>query len=232
MYNQNHSKNQLIEPGGLLMFSAKRLGSDDIESHCAWDDPVAMVKRSHEIYSQADYLIHYNGCSFDNKVFGTAWAEQGLGPAAPWRDIDLIKTVRKNFQLPFKSLAYVVEWLGLDHKTDPGGMDTWREILRPTSAEAQREAQQRMVAYCENDVRITEQAFEKLRPWVAGMNFPLSGSWDDEPACTRCGSVNIHARGWAYTTAAKYRRYQCQDCKGWMRAKRSESMVNAELRNV
>lgn len=231
--DQNVGLSQVIKPGGLMMFAAQKHGSKKIEAHAQWNGYEAMVKRSHEIYDAADYIVTYNGVRFDNKHLRAAWAELGLTPPSPWRDIDLFKTVGK-FNWPSRKLAFVCERLGLDLKSDPGGFETWVQILRGDGDE-QRRAQRRMIKYCKNDVLITTQLFGRLLPWVDGLNLPLhTDSMDDAGAvsCTRCGSPQVHRRGWAYTTTLRYQRYRCMQCGGWMKHRRSEPLSNADLRNA
>lgn len=233
--DQNVGLSQIIRPGGLMMFAAQRHGSKRVEAHCEWDGYEQMVTRAHEIYDQADYIVTYNGASFDNKHLRAAWAELGLTPPSPWRDLDLYRTVKK-FNWPSRKLAFVCQQLGLDHKTDPGGFETWVDILQGDEL-AQRRARNRMKRYCVNDVKITTQLFDRLLPWVDGMNIPLmTDAADDmgEPQeCTRCASTDIHSRGWFYTTTLRYRRYRCNGCGGWMRSRRCEPLMNtAMLRNA
>ena len=234
--DQQIGLSQVIRPAGLLMFAAQRHGSKKVEAHTEWDGYEAMVARSHEIYDQADYIVTYNGARFDNSWLRAVWAEAGLTPPSPWRDVDLYRTVRK-FNWPSRKLAFVCQQLGLDLKTDPGGFATWDHILRGTP-EQQSKARNRMVKYCRNDVRITTQLYDRLLPWVDGLNVPLfnSGGTDTGTSlvgasCTRCGGTTIHSKGWAYTTTTRYRRYQCKGCGGWMRAAKSEPVVSAVLRN-
>lgn len=234
--DQNVGINQIIRPGGLLMFAAQRHGSKAIEAHAEWDGWEAMVNRSHEIYDRADYIVTFNGARFDNKHLRAAWVEVGLSPPSPWRDIDLYKTVGK-FNWPSRKLSFVCAQLGLDHKTDPGGFETWDRILRGT--DLQREAaQKKMVKYCRNDVKITSALYNRLLPWIDGLNLPLvsggegSDGSTEEVSCTRCGGTEIQNRGWAYTTTTRYRRYCCMTCGGWMRSRKSEPVANAELRNA
>ena len=228
---------QIIRPGGLLMFAAQRVDGKKIESHAEWDGYEAMVRRSHEIYDAADYIVTFNGARFDNKHLRAAWAEQGLAPPSPWRDIDLYKTVGK-FQWPSRKLAFVCQQLGLDLKSDPGGFDTWVQILKGEDEAKKLQAQRRMKKYCVNDVRITTQLFHRLLPWIDGLNIPLysvgneSDTSEGEARCTRCGGTSIQQRGWAYTTTYRYKRYRCMDCGGWMKDKKSEPFANADLRNV
>jgi hypothetical protein len=148
----------------------------------------------------------------------------------------LYRTVRK-FNWPSRKLAFVCQQLGLDLKTDPGGFATWDHILRGTP-EQQVKARNRMVKYCKNDVLITTQLYNRLLPWIDGLNVPLfdsggndTGTSQGAAKCTRCGGSKIHSRGWAYTTTTRYRRFQCKGCGGWMRAAKSEPVVSAVLRN-
>lgn len=234
--DQNIGINQIIRPGGLLMFAAQKHGNKTVEARTEWDGYEDMVGRAWEIYDAADYIVTYNGARFDNKHLRAAWAELGMAPPSPWRDVDLFKTVGK-FNWPSRKLAFVCQKLGVDHKTDPGGFETWDHILRGTEAQQIR-ARRRMVKYCKNDVFITTQLFHRLLPWIDGLNVPLiSGGNDgdtsgDEATCTRCGGTSIQQRGWAYTTTYRYKRYRCMGCGGWMRDKRSEPTPNAELRNA
>ena len=44
----------------------------------------------------------------------------------------------------------------------------------------------------------------------------------EELLCVKCGSDDLHPRGWAYTKTGKYRRYRCSSCGGWNRGRFSE----------
>lgn len=223
LHDQNVGLSQIIRPAGLLMFAAQRHGSSKVESHTEWDGYEAMVQRAWDIYDAADYIVTYNGARFDNSWLRAVWAEAGLTPPSPWRDIDLYRTVRK-FNWPSRKLAFVCQQLGLDLKGDPGGFETWDHILRGDEAQQAR-ARKRMVKYCRNDVIITTQLFDRLLPWIDGLNIPLVTDCEHQ-ACTRCNSTNLHQRGWAYTTTYRYKRYRCMDCGGWMRNRKSEPAPN------
>lgn len=227
---------QVIRPAGLLMFAAQKHGSSKVEAWTEWGGYQEMVARSHEIYDAADYIVTYNGARFDNSWLRAVWAEAGLAPPSPWRDIDLYRTVRK-FNWPSRKLAFVCQQLGLDLKTDPGGFATWDHILRGTP-EQQAKARNRMVKYCRNDVKITTQLYTRLLPWIDGLNVPMfdsggsgTATGQESARCTRCGGSAIQSRGWAYTTTYRYKRFHCQGCGGWMRAAKSEPLATA-LRNA
>lgn len=229
LYKTSIGPHQIVEPGGMLCFAAQRVGASKVEAHAMWSGHEEMVRRLFDIMDEADYLVGYNLDKFDNRKVNAAFAEYGLGKPSPYRSVDLYKTVKKNFDLPSYRLAYVSKWLGLEGKADDGGFDTWLGCL-----DGDELAQRRMLRYNRQDVRVTTQVFEKLLPWISGLNVPLYDG-DEEAGdlkCTRCGGTDIQSRGWAYTTTYRYRRYQCQGCKGWMRDRKSEPTPNAELRSV
>lgn len=230
LWDQNVGINQIVETQDILCFAATKIGSNRIESHAAWDGYGDMVSRLHAIMDEADYLVGYNHINYDNKHVRAAFVRNGLTPPSPSRNIDLMRVVKKNFKFQSNKLAHVCEQLGLSLKTDPGGFNTWRQILAGGEAE-RAAAQRRMVRYCRNDTKITAELYEKLLPWIDGLNVPMFSD-DDAVVCTRCGHDTVHSRGYAYTTTYRYRRYQCVKCEGWMRAKNCEPLVNAELRNA
>lgn len=233
LFDQTIGINQIVKESDILCFAATEIGSGKVESFTAWDSYENMLQKLWDMMDSADYLAGYNQIGFDDKHVKAAFVKAGLKPPSPYRSVDLLRVVKKNFRFPSNKLAYVCDVLGLDLKSDPGGFNTWKHILGPESPERVK-AQNRMRDYCEQDVRVTAQLFDRLLPWVDGLNVPLSSGGDDfAPACTRCGSGNLHHRGWAYTTSYRYKRMVCVDCGGWMRSAQSDVLPNKELlRNV
>jgi hypothetical protein len=233
LWDQNIGINQIVQPQDILCFAAHKIGSNKIETAAAWDGYENMVSRLHQIMDSADYIVGYNNVSFDNKHVRAAFVKAGLEPPSPHRDIDLLRVVRKQFKFPSHKLDYVCRALGLDVKVETGGMDLWTKCLG-----GDQKAQRKMLKYNRQDVRITTQLYQRLLPWIPGLNVPLysvgteSDTSQGEAKCTRCGGTNIHQRGWAYATTYRYKRYRCVDCGGWMRDKKSEPTPNTELRNV
>ena len=233
LWDQNIGINQIITPQDILCFAAHEVGTKKVEAHAVWDGRDTMLERLHALMDGADYLVGYNHAGFDNKHVRAQFVAAGMEPPAPHRDIDLLRVVKKQFRFPSHKLDYVCRALGLDVKVSTGGMDLWTACMN-----GDPKARRKMLAYNRQDVKITTQLFQRLLPWIDGLNVPLFDSGgndtDTDPAsakCTRCGGQQIQSRGWAYTTTTRYRRYQCQDCRGWMRAAKSEPVVSAVLRN-
>lgn len=82
------------------------------------------------------------------------------------------------------------------------------------------------------DVLLTEELFERFKPWT-GINYAIYENEDVAvPRCTKCGSENLEKRGYFYTTSFSYQRYRCKEdgCGSWSRGKRS--VYSTELRPV
>lgn len=219
---------QLIEPARIICFAWRWHGEKKTNFSSEWDDSYSgMVKKLHNLFSSADVVAGFNSNSFDNKHANAAFLLEGLAPPSPYKQVDLYREARKHFALPSRKLDYIVQELGIGAKTPHSGMNLWNEVVRPSSDESGAKNRALMRTYCENDVDLTVELYDRLLPWLTpGVCAGLMS--EDELACTNCGSVEVHRRGWAYTTAGRYRRFQCQSCLRWLRSARSDRV--SELR--
>lgn len=75
-----------------------------------------------------------------------------------------------------------------------------------------------MEEYNVHDVVILEKVYLKLLPWIP--NHPNHGLYKDvADVCPNCGGNHLERRGYAYTGAGKYQRFQCKGCGTWSRSK-------------
>ncbi|WP_307787530.1 ribonuclease H-like domain-containing protein [Mycolicibacterium sp. S2-37] len=219
----------------ILCFAAKWDDDEDVMFHAAWDDDDTaaydtMIREAWTLYDQADIVVGWNSTRFDNQHFQAAFGRLGLGPPSPYKSLDLMQVAKKNFKAGEMSLKldwFSRMWLG-DRKTSHGGADLWHDIRYGTRAE-KRAAQKVMQEYNIHDVELTEQLFEKFKPWT-GINYAIydSDADDGEMRCTKCASTNLQKRGMFFTTAFAYQRYRCNDCGSWSRGKRM--VYSTELR--
>ena len=222
--------NQIIEPAGIICFAWRWLGEDKTRFSSEWDSSGhdGMIRKLHDLFNEADVVAGYNSAGFDNKHANAEFLTAGLAPPAPYRQIDLYREVRRNFNFPSRKLDYICTRLGLGSKVAHSGMGLWNEVLRPSSVAAGKAAKSKMREYCMTDVDLTVDLYRILEPWLTpGVNAALFVD-DDMPRCSNCGSAELQRRGWAYTTHLRYRRYQCNQCLRWLRSKRSEKV--AEMR--
>ena len=224
--------NQIIEPAGIICFAWRWLGEEKTHFISEWDSGgyEGMIRKLHSLMDEADVVAGYNSQGFDNKHANAAFLLSNLAPPSPYKQVDLYREVRRNFNLPSRKLDYICTQLGLGSKVSHSGMSLWNEVVRPSSVKAGKEARATMKRYCMADVDLTVDLYRILEPWLTpGVNAGLFTD-EDEPVCTNCGSADLQRRGWAYTTHLRYRRFRCNGCSRWLRSKRSERV--AELRPV
>jgi hypothetical protein len=224
LWNQNVGLNQLIESTEMLCFSAKWLGKEEIGFSSVYGDgKETMVHAAHMLLDMADVVMHFNGKSFDVPHLNREFLLAGLKPPSPYRQIDLLLAIRKQFRFPSNKLAYVSKALGLAGKVEHEGHVLWVKCLAGDS-----EAWARMETYNRQDVQLLEELYEHLQPWIPG--HPSHGSFTGEDVCPACGSANLAKQGHAYTQMSRFQRYRCGDCGKWSRSnKRDQSTGITEV---
>ena len=213
LFNQTIGITQIRKPGSLLCFAAKWLDrprDEVIFDSINQSTPRHVARHLHSLYSDADIIIGYNSIAFDTKVVNKEFLMHGLPPPAPFKQIDLLKTMRQRFRFASNKLDFVTQQMKIGAKTHHQGHGLW------TLCEAgDQEAWALMEKYNRQDVVLTEDLYLKLRPWVVG--HPNLNNFADTqtPACSSCGSADLQSRGFARTLTQTYRRYQCKGCGTW-----------------
>lgn len=212
LYDQRFGLNQVVDQTRMLCFAASWVGEKKVHFYSVHHDgEEAMVKAAHDLLSEADAALHYNGVSFDTKHLNTEFFRAGLGPPEPFAEIDLMRTVKRKFNLTSNKLDNVaVELLGLKGKLQTGGFDLWLGCMS-----GDEKAWRKMKRYNVQDVVLLEQAYERFLPWIP--NHPNRRLYNDGAGCPRCGAPEdqLQSRGYRTTGVSKLRNLQCQSCKGW-----------------
>lgn len=207
LFDENISIDQLISPSAPICFSAKFLGEKEVRFYSDWEHGhEEMVKKAHELISEADAIVTYNGDKFDLPKLRGEFLLQGLTPPPPVTSIDIYKAVRK---LGFQSnrLAFIGPFLKVGAKVKNEGFSLWSKVLDGDEA-----ARKRMKTYCIGDTKLTERVYELLRPYIH--NHPHLGDTSGQ-ACGACGSLHLQKRGQRRTKSFLIQRLQCQDCGSW-----------------
>lgn len=216
VWDQNVAMNQIIKPGYILSFAAKWLDEKAIyyRDLVTYGQDV-MLGEIHDMLSEADIVISYNGKKFDIPTLNREFLLLGMNPPANYKQIDLLPIVRRQFKFPHNKLDYVAQALGLGGKLKHAGFDMWIGCMKGDVA-----SWDMMKEYNREDVQITERLYNRIRPWIN--NHPNVGLHEDkEHVCPICGGIHVQKRGFTYTSAGKYQRYQCNDCGGWSRDKKT-----------
>lgn len=219
---------QLQAPTEVLCWAAKWLGEDEIMFAASWQrgGRAGMVRKMHKLLDEADAVVHFNGKHFDVPHMNREFALLGMWPPSPFKQIDLMLAVRKNFNFASNKLAHVAPQLGCEGKAETGGHELWVGVMA-----GNREAKRTMEEYNRQDVCVTEQVYGKLLPWLTG--HPNRRLYDGGSGCPRCGGAHLQRRGFAFTQAGKFVKYQCMDCGTYHRETKrvhgdtlSEAVIN------
>lgn len=214
LFDQTVSLSQLRESTRVIAFAAKWLDAPEVMFYSDFHDGHRdMILAAHALLGIADIVVHYNGTSFDIPHLNREFVEAGYDPPSPFKQVDLLRVVKKNFRFASNKLQHVSVQLGLEGKQEHEGHTLWVRCMA-----GEPEAWEEMRVYNVQDVRLTEKVYLRLLPWIS--NHPHMGLYVDEsrPVCNRCGGTRLQKRGTAYTTLGAYQRYQCQGCGGWSRS--------------
>lgn len=216
LWQQNVGLPQIIDSGYVLCWAAKWLGEDEVYFSSVYHDgPKQMLKSIHKMLDEADAVVHYNGTKFDIPTLNKEFLLYNLKPPAPYKQIDLLKTARSQFKFPSNKLDYIAQALDLGKKVKHIGHELWIQCMANND-----EAWKMMEDYNKNDVVLLEKVYYKLLPWIKGhANYSLYSG--NSLVCPNCGGSEYHKRGFSYTSACKYQRYQCTSCGGWFRDTKS-----------
>lgn len=213
VYDENVSPDQMIDPGGLLCFSAMWEGSNEVIFSSEWEDGhQGMVEKLHSLFMEADAVVTYNGDRYDNKKALGEFVLAGLSPPPPITSIDLLKAVKK-MGFAMNRLAFIGPLLKVGSKVKHEGFDLWRKVI-----EGDESARKRMQKYCIQDTKLLVKLYKKIKPFIA--NHPHLGTTKAE--CGACGSNNTQSRGYRRTKNFKIQRVQCQSCGSWFDGTRSK----------
>ena len=198
---------QITTPTEILCWSAKWGNEREIMFYSHRDKD--MVHTMWDLLDEADAVVHYNGTAFDMKHLNREFVLEGLPPPSHYHQIDLLKTVRKNFKLASNKLDWVVKYFGLGGKVKHAGIELWYGCM----ANDQRDWKI-MERYNKQDVKLLPRLYKFLLPWIS--NHPNLGMWvvnPSKPTCPRCASTDLVKKGTQHNTkVASYDRYRCNKC--------------------
>lgn len=221
LYDQSPtSLEQLVTPSYMLCFAAKWLGEKKVTFHSVREGQKEMLYEAHELLSEADVVVHWNGDQFDIPVMNREFYTTGMAPPAPSKQLDLYKTSKKQFAFPSHKLQYVSKVSGLEGKANHTGMSTWVGCMNGDD-----KSWKIMEKYNKQDVVLLEDLYKKMLPWIT--SHPNIALYEEsaEAVCPTCGSADLRKEGFEYTLTAKYQRYQCRTCGRWSKSgKRVESV--------
>jgi uncharacterized protein YprB with RNaseH-like and TPR domain len=230
LWDENIGLNQIKADWHLLSFAGKWLGDKEViyqdqRKARKIDNDAPLLKEAWALLDEADIVVWQNGRRFDHKKLNARFIMNGMSPPSPYKQIDTLEIAKKHFGFTSNKLEYLSNTLNVKYKKlsdhDFHGFNLWKECLAGNHA-----AWRTMEKYNKHDVLALEELYTKLIPWDQSLNFSLFRE-DGKQVCT-CGSKEFHKRGYAFTSAGKYQRYQCQKCGAWTRG--ASNLLSKEQR--
>lgn len=218
LWNDNIPLAMLRESGYTMCFAARWEGQKKTHfrsvHHHGTD---AMLDHAWSLMDEADAIVTYNGTRHDIPILHKEFVLHGMPPPSKHKDIDLLKTVKKQFRFPSNKLEYVANALGVGMKHKHEGYSLWAKCMAGVPS-----AWKEMKEYNITDIDIMQDVYHALLPWID--NHPNQGLYVDptEPTCRNCGSTKLIKNGHDYTFTMKYQRYRCSSCGKNLRARKGE----------
>jgi uncharacterized protein YprB with RNaseH-like and TPR domain len=186
-YKQNISHDSIIKERAIICICYKWEGNDEVYS-LTWDskqDDKKLLEKFITIANEADELVGHNGDRYDLAWVRTRCLFHGIPVFPNYVTIDTLKYARSKFRFNSNKLDYIAKFLGLGAKIHTG-YDLWKNIVLNND----KEAMSKMVEYCQGDVTLLEQVYNRL-----ASHFPAKTHCsDDKTTCPSCGSDE-----WTYT---------------------------------
>ena len=218
LWKQNVGLNQIIEAGYTLCWCAKWYGQDDIYfDSIHHSEPKRMIENIRKMLHDADAVVHYNGSKFDIPILNKDIIKYNLPIPSPYKQIDLLKTVKERFRFTSNKLDFVSQQLNLGSKVEHEGHNLWVKCMNGDA-----KAWQDMQSYNEHDVILLERLYERLKGWIK--QHPNVGVHKNVLACPNCGSDDYTRKGSYVVGATRFAKYGCNSCGHWFRASHSNML--------
>lgn len=226
LFKQNISLSQVKDTSRVLCSAYKWLGEKKTHFTSEWTDGVdGMLEKMYNVIEEADAIVTYNGNRFDLPTLNKEFLLTGYSPPAPYKSVDLYRTVKNKFRFASNKLDHVAQQLGLGSKTDHYGFQMWLDVM-----DGNKKAQKLMETYNKQDVVLLEKVYDTVLPWIS--NHPNRSHHSGTAVCPNCGSKHLQHRGFTITAVGRQQRYQCQDCGKWSKGSESYQKTQKENRII
>lgn len=228
LFKQNISLSQVQDTSRVLCASYKWLGDKKTHFVSEWKDGVdGMLDELYNVIEESDVIVTYNGNRFDLPTLNKEFLLNGYTPPAPYKSVDLYRTVKTKFRFASNKLDHVAKELGLGGKTSHYGFQMWVDVM-----DGNRKAQKLMEQYNKQDVILLEKVYGVVLPWIG--NHPNLSHYLGSVSCPNCASKHLQHRGYSTKATGKYKRYQCQDCGKWSQAAKAEEVnpINNRINSI
>lgn len=227
MYQEWNNPEMLIESWYILCWCAKWLDEKQVMSSALPDfkrrysrnkkDETGVLLEMHKLLSEADIVVGHNISGFDLGKLKAKFLQYNIPLPPPSKIVDTLIAARKGFRFTSNKLGDLGAFLRIGHKIDTGGFGLWKGCI-----DRKKDAWDKMIKYCKQDVLLLEKVYLKLR--VDMQRHPNLGAYLAESAfvCPKCGSDKLIKYGFTFSNQTKYQRYRCTTCGGFARSRTNE----------
>ena len=218
---------QTISEWFCIAWSAKWLYSNEVIGEVVTpvealkEDDSRIMKKLYELISQADIIVAHNSDKFDIPKINSRFISLGLPPYKPIFSIDTLKVAKKQFGFSSNKLDALAEYFGIPHKLETS-FDLWKRCLN-----GDVKSLQYMLEYNKMDVKILEEVYLRLRPWIKGHPNIANIYNEDELNCSACGSdkLELLPNQYYYTSVGQYQLYRCKECGALSRGRKALNKI-------
>lgn len=168
VWNQNIAPTQIVEDKATISFAARWAGTDKTmfysDFHTGHEE---MVRAAWDLLDEADVVVHYNGVKFDIPHLNQEFALLGLDPPSGYYQLDLLKSVRRDFNFTSNKLDNLIRQFEIGRKLEHEGFALWAKCLA-----GDPKAWGKMREYNMHDVVETEALYDRLKSWVGVITHP------------------------------------------------------------
>ena len=203
---------KFIKQSELMCYSYKELGESKVHFVSRYDFKTyhEFVKSLRDLLHSADITIAHNGGSFDDKMANRFFVTEGILPPKPRKTVDTKREAKRWFRFDSNSLDDLGQFLGLGRKQTIGYADLEDDFM---SGNPSRKTVKLMKDYNDQDVNLLEAIYLRMLPFMAS-HPNLGDIHQSDGICPKCGSDNLHKRGFNKKRSGQTQRYQCQNCVG------------------
>lgn len=184
------------------------------------------LKSVYDLLSRADIVVTHNGDNADLPwLRGDMHIEAGLPPLPPFKSVDTLKVLRKEFKsgAPFKGLDAFCQIVGIPSKTDRYDRDAMERAVNGSV-----EDRERLTQYCVGDVLAEQALYDWCRPHIRNHPALLV---DDPTSCHRCGHATKTTDKRYVASIMSYSMRRCISCKAYSRISVDPERISS-LRSV
>lgn len=186
-YNLNVNHDDIIQERAIITVAYKWEGDDNVYIF-TWDkgDDKKLVKQFVKVLNEADEIIGHNIDKYDMKFIASRALKHGVPMLAKYKTTDTLKLARKHFGLNSNKLDYIAQFLGIGTKLKHRGIEMWDDIILKNDEKALDE----MLEYNVQDVRLTEDVFNKLKNYTEPSIHHGVIAGKGKHSCPECGEVD------------------------------------------